>query len=208
MADPVERPQEGERRNPTKGTETYRRYRRTAIAEIADWHPDFDMSRVSVSDADRDAGSPKAGDKIARNPKNHDDRWLIAADYFADNFEAVANPAPQGVTEPTDSDFERILKANGEAGSVEVNPDGSPCYQHFVAQAGPFREGTPVAVIGEADAEKILAALLARPHTEPPREDGWVPRRSPDDDLLGSRELQEIRASLRTPHDSEENDDG
>jgi len=26
---------------------------------------------------------------IARNPKNHDDQWLIAADYFADNFEPV-----------------------------------------------------------------------------------------------------------------------
>jgi hypothetical protein len=26
---------------------------------------------------------------IARNPKNHTDKWLVAAKYFADNFEAV-----------------------------------------------------------------------------------------------------------------------
>jgi hypothetical protein len=67
----------------------YRKYRRTAIAEIADWHPDFDMAGVSISEPDRAAGSPKPGDKIARNPANHDDCWLIAADYFAANFEPL-----------------------------------------------------------------------------------------------------------------------
>jgi hypothetical protein len=67
----------------------YVKYRRTQIAEMADWHPDFDMTDVSVSEPDRKAGSPKAGDKIARNPANHEDRWLVAADYFAANFEPV-----------------------------------------------------------------------------------------------------------------------
>jgi hypothetical protein len=42
---------------------------------------------VSISLPDLEAGSPKAGDMIARNPKNHDDQWLVAAAYFADNFE-------------------------------------------------------------------------------------------------------------------------
>lgn len=69
----------------------YQQYRRTAIAEMADWEPGFDMTDVSVSAADAAAGSPKAGDKIARNPMNHADRWLVAADYFAANFE----PAPE-----------------------------------------------------------------------------------------------------------------
>ena len=71
-------------------TETYARYRRTAVAEMADWHPGFDMAGVSVSDADRAAGSPSVGDKIARNPTNHEDRWLVAAAYFEANFEPVA----------------------------------------------------------------------------------------------------------------------
>ena len=65
---------------------TYKQYQRKQIAEMADWHEGFDMAGVSVSDADKSAGSPKLGDKIARNPKNHADRWLVAADYFADNF--------------------------------------------------------------------------------------------------------------------------
>jgi len=67
----------------------FKRYRRTQIAEMADWEPGFDMSAVSISEADLLAGSPKAGDKIARNPANHDDRWLVAADYFAANFEPL-----------------------------------------------------------------------------------------------------------------------
>ncbi len=70
-------------------TEEYRQYRRTQIAEMADWHEGFDMAGVSVSAPDVEAGSPKAGDKIARNPANHDDRWLVAAAYFATNFEAI-----------------------------------------------------------------------------------------------------------------------
>lgn len=67
----------------------YKKFRRKAISEVADWTPNFDMSGVSISEADRITGSPKDGDKIARNPKNHDDKWLIARDYFFDNFEAI-----------------------------------------------------------------------------------------------------------------------
>ena len=67
-------------------SENYLPYRRTAIAYLADWHPDFDMEGVSVSTEDSANGSPRAGDKIARNPANHADRWLVAADYFWANF--------------------------------------------------------------------------------------------------------------------------
>lgn len=67
----------------------FKKYRRSQIAEIAEWFPGFDMERVSISTSDREAGSPKQGDMIARNPANHADQWLIAADYFADNFEPL-----------------------------------------------------------------------------------------------------------------------
>lgn len=67
----------------------FKQYRRTQIAEMARWVPGTNMSGVSVSEVDRNAGSPKDGDMIARNPKNHDDKWLVAAQYFADNFEPV-----------------------------------------------------------------------------------------------------------------------
>lgn len=59
---------------------------------MAEWHPGIDMSRVSVSISDRDNGSPKQGDMIARNPANHDDMWLVAAEYFQSNFESTKNP--------------------------------------------------------------------------------------------------------------------
>ncbi len=67
----------------------FKYYRRSQIAEMADWEPGFDMTGVSVSEPDKTAGSPKIGDKIARNPKNHDDKWLVAAAYFRDNFGSV-----------------------------------------------------------------------------------------------------------------------
>ena len=47
------------------------------------------LDGVSISQVDRDAGSPREGDMIARNPANHADRWLVAAAYFEDNFEPV-----------------------------------------------------------------------------------------------------------------------
>lgn len=62
-------------------------YRRRQLAHLAQYFPGDDLSGVSISEADSLAGSPKLGDMIARNPKNHDDKWLVAAQYFADNFE-------------------------------------------------------------------------------------------------------------------------
>jgi len=67
----------------------FKQYRRKQIAELRPWQEGDDMSRVSVSAPDNEAGSPKPGDMIERNPKNHDDQWLVAAQYFADNFEPV-----------------------------------------------------------------------------------------------------------------------
>jgi len=47
--------------------------------------------KVSISDADLQNGSPKIGDMIARNPKNHNDQWLVAEQYFKDNFKEINN---------------------------------------------------------------------------------------------------------------------
>ena len=44
---------------------------------------------VSISDADLQNGSPLVGDMIARNPKSHNDQWLVAKQYFEDNLEEV-----------------------------------------------------------------------------------------------------------------------
>ena len=65
----------------------FKRYRRKQIAELRPYVNGEDLAGVSISQADRDNGSPQLGDMIARNPKNHSDQWLVAAAYFADNFE-------------------------------------------------------------------------------------------------------------------------
>lgn len=67
----------------------FTQYRRKQIAELRPYEPGEDVFHVSISPEDEKAGSPKAGDMIARNPKNHKDQWLVAAAYFADNFEPV-----------------------------------------------------------------------------------------------------------------------
>ena len=76
----------------------FKQYRRKQIAELREV-TDYETTctgegmikefSISVSAEDSKAGSPKDGDMIARNPKNHDDQWLVAAEYFNDNFEEV-----------------------------------------------------------------------------------------------------------------------
>ena len=67
----------------------FTRYRRTQIAEMRPYEPGEEVFDISISGEDARAGSPKPGDMIARNPKNHKDQWLVAAQYFVDNFEPV-----------------------------------------------------------------------------------------------------------------------
>ena len=82
--------------------EKFKKYRRTQIAEMrevtqndielfkaGDTIPASFQFKVSISGADLKNGSPKIGDMIARNPKNHNDKWLVAEQYFKDNFENV-----------------------------------------------------------------------------------------------------------------------
>jgi len=64
----------------------FKQYRRTQIAELRPYQGEALSDRVSISKPDLEAGSPKIGDMIARNPKNHDDQWLIAEEYFINNF--------------------------------------------------------------------------------------------------------------------------
>lgn len=68
----------------------FEQYRRKELAELRPYvEGEVLDSRISISQADLDNDSPKAGDMIARNPKNHKDQWLVAQDYFKDNFEPI-----------------------------------------------------------------------------------------------------------------------
>ena len=79
----------------------FKQYRRTQIAEMRPvTEEEKELGRliitkthnrksISVSEVDLQNGSPKSGDMIARNPKNHEDQWLVAKEYFNDNFEIL-----------------------------------------------------------------------------------------------------------------------
>jgi hypothetical protein len=68
----------------------FKKYRRSQIAEMRPYKKGEKLpAKVSVSEVDKKNGSPKVGDMIARNPKNHDDQWLVAKKYFQDNFEEM-----------------------------------------------------------------------------------------------------------------------
>ena len=62
-------------------------YRKKALQELNPWAEGVDMEGVSVSDADKENGSPKQGDMIASNPNDATDRWLVAEKFFQDNYE-------------------------------------------------------------------------------------------------------------------------
>lgn len=72
----------------------FKKYKRTQISEMHKYNPNtmypkYFMDKVSISEVDRKNGSPKQGDMIVRNPKNHEDVWLMAEQYFLDNFEEM-----------------------------------------------------------------------------------------------------------------------
>lgn len=83
----------------------FKKYRRKQIAELRPvfkedienfndngelkYISDLGWYVVSISEQDLLNGSPKIGDMIARNPKNHLDQWLVAKRYFEDNFEKI-----------------------------------------------------------------------------------------------------------------------
>lgn len=68
----------------------FKQYRRKSVSEMRPYvEGEILDDKVSISEADLKAGSPKVGDMIARNPKNHEDQWLVAKAYFEDNLEPI-----------------------------------------------------------------------------------------------------------------------
>jgi hypothetical protein len=66
----------------------WKNYKRKGLSEMRPYINGESLNKiVSISDADFKNGSPKEGDMIARNPKNHADQWLVAKKYFEDNLE-------------------------------------------------------------------------------------------------------------------------
>lgn len=75
----------------------FKKYKRKEVAELRELTlkeintglGSLSIQSISVSNEDIKSGSPKIGDMIARNPKNHNDQWLVAKKYFEENFEEL-----------------------------------------------------------------------------------------------------------------------
>ena len=61
-------------------------YQKKRLQEFIPWTPDLPMGLVSVSEADRQNGSPKKGDMVGLNPEDATDMWLVAAKFFVENY--------------------------------------------------------------------------------------------------------------------------
>ena len=61
-------------------------YQKSQLTPMVEWTPLMDIEGVSISAEDKANGSPKKGDMIAFNPNNMDDMWLVAENYFKNNY--------------------------------------------------------------------------------------------------------------------------
>lgn len=84
-------------------------YVKKAVQPMFTWSEDTDMNGVSVSQADKDNGSPKLGDMIAVNPKDPKDRWLIAKKFFEDNY-TLAEPKGKSLHNTTANGARKNVK--------------------------------------------------------------------------------------------------
>ena len=66
-------------------------YRKKELQELTPWVDGLFMGLVSIGAADKANGSPKEGDMIAFNPKDSTDMWLVAEQYYKDNYEWVSD---------------------------------------------------------------------------------------------------------------------
>ena len=74
----------------------FKQYQRKELSEMIPFE-DFigqDMSKISISEPDKLLSNDEFRlGYIARNPKNHEDKWYVAKKYFEENFELYSEDA-------------------------------------------------------------------------------------------------------------------
>ena len=61
-------------------------YIKKQVQPMTPWVHGMYTGDVSISAPDALNGSPMSGDMIAYNPNNSDDKWLVAAKFFNENY--------------------------------------------------------------------------------------------------------------------------
>jgi hypothetical protein len=79
---------------------------------------------------------------IARNPKNHDDQWLVAAAYFADNFEPLTAAIGAGgqAVASVDDVAARLWKADAEDSGTPASVAAGRTREAFDDQSEGLKE--------------------------------------------------------------------
>ena len=116
----------------------WKKYQRKGLSEMRPYVAGEVLRMdVSISDADLKDGSPKIGDMIARNPKNHNDQWLVAKKYFEENLEEA-----------------NAFQANGNDNNLSIEPPkktGELCFQ--------FHDNEPQVIVDVLDHGAIKLEL-------------------------------------------------
>jgi hypothetical protein len=103
------------------------RYKKKETQPMFPWNAKVDMTGVSVSIPDKEAGSPKMGDMIAVSEDCPEDKWLVSKEFFEKNYEEAVE-SPKTFLERLEKEkvdlFDKIGKLNmflDKAGSKEVS---------------------------------------------------------------------------------------
>lgn len=105
--------------------EDFDKFQRKEVAELRPYKNGEKLDKkVSVSKADKDKGSPKKGDMIARNPKDHNDQWLVAKKYFKDNFEKVKENRTMKKHVMLFEEYNIMYSERFFESSIQLDPEG------------------------------------------------------------------------------------
>ena len=86
------------------------KYKRTNVAEMRRYEKGEVLpDNVSISEQDKLNGSPKEGDMIARNPYNHEDKWLVANAYFRNNFEPLDSVTLRNIADKLNKLYPNVM---------------------------------------------------------------------------------------------------
>lgn len=141
----------------------FRKYQRTQIAELRPYIPGESMADISISSPDLENGSPKLGDMIARNPKNHEDQWLVAEQYFKDNFTPIDAALEAQLAARTGGDKHLLVALNKTGGMrAEMRLDDLPNIHDVIDTLNEWAESDPSRRLAIVPSAALKAAMEAK----------------------------------------------
>lgn len=153
-------------------TEQWKKYKRKGLSEMRPYITGESLDGVSISSPDRRNGSPKIGDMIARNPRNHADQWLVAKEYFEDNLEPAESDEPSEV-EKLEQQLAagELAEAKEQLARLTPKTGEAPCarqceYQAVQIEMARLKRDLAEAREDVATAAKVFAVAMPEPGSD------------------------------------------